>query len=811
MESFLLPLISFGVLVVVFVAGLIVLGAIRTRGQVQRALNMSLFLIKVPRDADETGDGTSKKNTRELINVAEQMLSGFSNIHSKGWNKFIYGEPYLSLEIAVHHVGEETHFYISVPRASEDVVEKQLYAYFPKAEISQIKDYNIFNPEGSVAGSFLRYVTNPILPIKTYEKMESDPLSGILTSMSKLQAEGEGAAMQMLIRPSHAKKQKALAAKVAREMQAGQQFHDALQRAKHPPKPPKPDLNKPYQPEKPRTVAPSDDEIIKAISAKAGKQIYDVNIRILASAPSEIRSMEILNDLEGSFAQYGAPDLNSLKPNRLKGSPLNKLIFNYSFRLFDNKQRIVMSTDEIASLYHFPLSSTASPNVNFLKAKPAEAPANLPQEGIIIGKSVFRGQEKLVRMTDEDRRRHTYVIGQTGTGKTTIMKAMVRQDIEAGKGVCVIDPHGDFAEFALSVVPRERADDVVFFNPGDIERPLGLNMLEIDPSKPEQKTFIANEMLAIVKSVYKDLPEAFGPMFEQYFKNAVLLLLDDYENEIPTLAEIPKILADENYRKDKLSRETNALVKNFWELEAEKAGGEAALANMVPYITSKLNPFLANDYVRPIVSQQKSAFNFRELMDNKKILIVNLSKGQIGDINASLLGMVIIGKLLMAALSRTDINEESRQDFFLYVDEFQNFTTDSISVILSEARKYRLPLIIAHQFIKQLKESIRDAVFGNVGSMAVFRISADDAEFMKNKFLPIFTPQDLMNIDNLNAYVNLLINGQTSKPFNIKVETEKVFGAGSKEMTEAVKQLSRLKYGRPREEVEKELMSRYHN
>jgi len=807
--SIILLIIFFAVLIVIFVAGLIVVGGMRSKGQVERALNMILFLVKVPRDADDSADSAPKKTSKELINVAEQMLSGFSNLHAKGWNKFIYGEPYLALEIAVHHIGEETHFYVSAPRANEDVIEKQLYAYFPKAEITRIKDYNIFNPAGIAAGSFLKYTSNFILPIKTYEKLESDPLSAILTSMSKLQAEGEGAAMQLLIRPSHAQKQKTLAAKVAREMQSGYQYKEAFQRANHPPKPPKPDPNKPFQPEKPKTVAPSDDEIIKAISAKAGKQIYDVNIRLLASAPSELRATEILNDFEGSFAQYGAPDLNSLKPCRVTAGALNKLIYNYSFRLFDKRQTLVMSTDEIASLYHFPLSTTATPGVNFLKAKPAEPPANLLQEGIIIGKSVFRGQEKLIRMAEEDRRRHTYIIGQTGTGKTTIMKAMARQDIESGKGVCVIDPHGDFAEFALSVVPRERAEDVVFFNPGDIERPLGLNMLEIDPSKPEQKTFVANEMLAIVKSIYKDLPEAFGPMFEQYFKNAVLLLLDDYENEIPTLAEIPKVLADENYRKDKLSRETNALVKNFWELEAEKAGGEAALANMVPYITSKLNPFLANDYVRPIVSQRRSAINFRELMDNRKILIVSLPKGQIGDINANLLGMIIIGKLLMAALSRGDMDEKSRQDFFLYVDEFQNFTTDSISVILSEARKYRLPLIIAHQFIKQLKENIRDAVFGNVGSMAVFRISADDAEFMKNKFLPVFTQQDLMNIDNLNAYVNLLINGQTAKPFNIKVETDKVFGAGSKEMAGAIKELSRLKFGRPREEVEQELMARY--
>jgi hypothetical protein len=625
--------------------------------------------------------------------------------------------------------------------------------------------------------------------------------------MSKLQDEGEGAALQLLIRPSHAEKQKSLATKVAREMQSGYQFKEALSRAQHPPKPQTAETQKGQETQKPKVVTPADEEIIKAIAAKAGKQNFDVNIRLIASAPSLARAEQILSDFQGSFVQFSSPDMNSFRSVKVTGGALNKLIYNFSFRLFDNSQALTMSTEEIVSLYHFPITTTAAPRVAFLKTKLAEPPPNLPREGIVIGKNIFRGQEIPIRMADGDRRRHLYIIGQTGTGKTSLMKEMVRQDIENGKGVCVIDPHGEFAEHTLSVVPPVRAEDVIYFNPADVERPLGLNMLEIDPNHPEQKTFVANELLAIVKSLYKDLPEAFGPMFEQYFKNAVLLLLDDYANEIPTLAEIPKVLSDRDYRHEKLSRETNPLVKNFWEFEAEKAGGEAALENMVPYITSKLNPFLANDYVRPIVGQKKSAFNFREVINNNKILIVNLSKGRIGDINANLLGMIIVGKLLMAALSRVDIADENqRKDFYLYMDEFQNFTTESIATILSEARKYRLNLIIAHQFIKQLKEEIRNAVFGNVGSMIVFRIGADDAEFMKNQFEPIFSPQDLMNIDNFNAFVKLLINNQTARPFNLRTIKEK---DGSPEVVRALKEMSRLKYGRPREEVEEEIRAGY--
>jgi len=400
--------------------------------------------------------------------------------------------------------------------------------------------------------------------------------------------------------------------------------------------------------------------------------------------------------------------MNGFKINKIKSKALDKLLFNFSFRVFDSDKSILLSSEEITSLYHFPMATTLAPKVKFLKSKPAEPPANLPQSGIGLGINIFRGKETLVRMADKDRSRHLYVIGQTGTGKSVFMESLIHQDMAKGKGVCVIDPHGEFAEFVLSVVPKERIDDVIYFDPGDTARPMGLNMLEIDPSHPEQKSMVIDELFGIFDKLY-DLKQTGGPMFEKYFKNAAYLLLDDYTNEIPVLADISRVLVDDEYRADKLKRETNPLIKQFWQLEAEKAGGDQSLANMAPYISSKITSFVYNEFLRPIINQQISAFNFRRAMDEGKILIVNLSKGKIGDLNANLLGMIIIGKLLMAALSRVDISDESsRRDFYLYIDEFQNFTTDSIGIILSEARKYHLNLIIAHQFIKQLKENIRE-------------------------------------------------------------------------------------------------------
>lgn len=802
------------VLILIIAALGVVFGQLKGKGQLTRALNLSLFLISLPREVRKEGE--QLKPEKEIIGIMEQLYSSLSNIHSKGRNKLLYGEPYIVLEMAVHHIGEEIHFYAAVPRGYEATFEKQIHGFYPTASVEKTNDYNIFDPEGTVAASYLTLQNDAILPFKTYKSLEADPLGEIATAMSKLEGEGEGALIQVVIRPAHNEPKKSFALKVVKDMQSGLPFKDAFSKAqkqsggiskelgKMLSSPKKEEGGKPEE-RQPQVVTPYEEELLKSIQNKASKINFDTNIRLIASAMNPQRAENILKELEGAFVQFVYPDANQFKMTRIKAKKLERFIFNASWRFFNEKQKTVLSTEELSSIYHFPLGTTLAPKIKFLKAKQAEPPPNLPKEGVTLGISNFRGTKADIKMSQEDRRRHLYIIGQTGTGKSSLMKEMVRQDIEAGNGTCVIDPHGEFAEHVLSIVPKERAEDVIYFNPGDIERPLGLNMLEIDPSHPEQKTAVINELLSIIDKLY-NLKETGGPMFEKYFKNSLLLLLDDYQNEIPTLADISRVLVNDKFRADKLSRETDPLVKEFWQLEAEKAGGEASLANMAPYISSKIDTFVSNEYLRPIINQARSAFNFREIIDNQKILIVNLSKGRIGDINANLLGMVIVGKLLMASLSRVDIPESERKDFYLYIDEFQNFTTESIAIILSEARKYRLDLVIAHQFIKQLKEEIRNAVFGNVGSMVAFRVGADDAEFLKNQFDPVFTQQDLMNIDNFNAYVKLLINNQTTRPFNVQTIKEK---EGLIESADAIKEMSRLKYGRPKQEIEQELMAKY--
>ncbi|HEY4491710.1 MAG TPA: type IV secretion system DNA-binding domain-containing protein, partial [Acidobacteriota bacterium] len=419
---------------------------------------------------------------------------------------------------------------------------------------------------------------------------------------------------------------------------------------------------------------------------------------------------------------------------------------------------MLLNTEELTSIFHFPTPYLETKKIKSLKSRTAPLPVNMPTEGFIIGLNTYRGEDRPARISAEDRRRHMYIVGQTGTGKSVSLQNMIQQDIENGEGVCLIDPHGETVDAVLAKVPKHRADDVVIFDPADLGRPVGLNMLEYDPAKPEQKTFIVNELISIFDKLY-DLKATGGPMFEQYTRNALLLIMSDPDSG-STLLEVPRVFSDPTFRKMKLAKVQDVVVKNFWEKEAEKAGGDASLANMTPYITSKFNPFIANEFVRPIIAQQKSTIHFREIMDNKKILLVTLAKGKIGEINSNLLGMIIIGKILMAALSRADVAEQERKDFYLYIDEFQNFATDSISVILSEARKYRLSLVMAHQFISQLKDTIKNAVFGNVGSSLIFRTGPDDAEILQKQLQPEFEANDIINLDNLNAYAKILVNGQ---------------------------------------------------
>ncbi len=753
-------------------------------------LQLELFLVRLPFVSKEG------KELKQEIELFEQLLNALSS----------FRKPFV-LEAAVPHVGEEIYFYAAAPRRLGETLTRQVHALWSGADVERVSDYTIFNPHGVYRGAFLKQKDTFLLPIRTYKDVEGDPFSSVVGALAKMQEIGEGAAVQIVARPAP----RSLRTKIMsslRRLRKGEELKKVLRSSfsfesvtdalsvKNPEK----------EKEKKMQARPFEEVAIKALEKKASTPLFRVNVRLLASAPTKEKAEVLLGSLLAGFSQFGAPDRNELKVVDVKDS--KGLAHAFSFREFRADQEMILNSEEIVSMFHFTTPFSEIPRVKSLKAKTAPPPSELPREGVLLGESVYRGEGREVRIHDEDRRRHLYIVGQTGTGKSNLITTMAAQDIRQGKGVAVIDPHGDLAHAVLGQVPESRAGDVIVFDPSDLLRPLGLNMIEYDFSRPEQKTFIVNEMVSIFDKLY-DLKVTGGPMFEQYMRNALLLLMEDASppagGEPATLMEVARVFTDAEYRKRKLARIKNPTVQDFWKKEAEKAGGEAALANITPYITSKFNTFTANDYMRVIIGQEKSSINFRQVMDEGKVLIVNLSKGRIGDVNANLLGMIFVGKLLMAALSRVDVPEAERRDFNLYIDEFQNFTTDSISTILSEARKYHLNLVVAHQFIAQLSDAVRNAVFGNVGSIVSFRIGVQDTELLVKEFQPVFDEHDLSNIDNFNAYVRLLVGGQTTKPFNIRTIPS---ASGDAEFAARFREMSRTRYGRAREEVEEGIYRR---
>ncbi|EKE15850.1 MAG: hypothetical protein ACD_11C00103G0052 [uncultured bacterium] len=802
----LIPLMMF-FSVIAFATGifLVLRSFFNFRAQINRSINMDLEIIRVAKIFKNNQEQERAESWKEEIGAMEQLLGTLSNIKERRsiLGKIIYGEPHVTLEIANPSTSEEIFFYMAVPKKFRSSIEKQVHSYFPNASIEKVPDYTIFSPGSFTAAAEIKLKNTQAIPLLTYEGMDVDPLNEITNAMSKLNTAEEGAVIQIVLRPTGTSWRNE-GRSIAHKMQQGKRLKDAnpslamdlgketLQILK----------NKPVGMENIEDhiqLTPEEQELVKEIERKASKIGFKTNIRILASASTQQRADEILSHLENAFSQFENADANHLV---VKKRTKNKQIsFDYIFRNFSEEASFILGTEEISSIFHFPISTTETPKIKWLKSGAASPPLNIPSQGLLMGFNDYRGEKTDIRLSDEDRRRHLYVIGQTGTGKSAFLKFLAKQDVKNGKGICIIDPHGDFAEDVLAAVPKERADDVVYFDPSDTERPFGLNMLEYD--RPEEKTFVINEMMNIFDKLY-DLRQTGGPMFEQYVRNAMLLIMEDPESG-STLMEISKVLADEDFRKMKLEKCANPVVRDFWIKEAEKAGGEAALANMVPYITSKLTTFISNDMMRPIIAQQKSTINFRKIMDEGKIFIVNLSKGKLGEINSHLLGLVIVGKLLMAALSRVDMGEDKRKDFYLYIDEFQNVTTDSISQILSEARKYHLDLVIAHQFIGQLSEEISKAVFGNVGSLCSFRVGPEDAEFLDKQFEPIFTANDLVNVDNYNCFSKILLNGELSKPFNMKTYPP---SSGDQKVANYLKELSRLKYGRDAKIVNREIIER---
>lgn len=813
-----------------------------------RALDYVLLEVAVPEQPAGKPGGSLKEVCSQMEQFVQSVLPFVplpDVIFFKDYRKrLVIHREHFTMELAVSHGQEEAVFYIAMPRNKRDIFEKQIFSVFPRARIVEKKDdYNPFNQFGATEIMYGVYQRAAPLPIKTADDFTYDPLNITLASLSKITKEGEGAAVQISVAPAgdyHMKRIKSVLSDInkGKESAGGvfekHQYEEKISLFRR--------FFSAFFKEVRESLASGDkkkDEgkdvdsmAVSAVQKKLKNVIVGVNLRIVASARTKERAKAILHDLEATFGQYDDSQGNRFRFKSVKGKAKRELIRSFIFRTFDRyddgkffprqlmrelllkvptiqlekRPLMPMNLSELSTVFHLALAGgTSSREAKTAGAKMLPAPTGLPEKGIHIGNNVYSNATTAIRFGVEDRLRHMYVIGQTGTGKTTFLKNMIIQDIENGEGVCFIDPHGVDVMEILSRVPKNRYDDLIYFDPAYTERPMGLNMLEYDPRYPEQKTFVVDEMFKIFQKLYGQVPEAFGPIFEQYFRNATLLVLEDPETG-STLMDISRVLADEDFRRLKLSRCRNAVVRHFWEDIAENVRGEGDLRNVVPYITSKFDIFIANEIMRPIVGQQRSAFNFKDIMDNKKIFLVNLSKGRLGDLNANLIGLVLVGKIMMTALSRTEYLHTNPPTFYLYVDEFQNITTNTVATILSEARKFRLSITMAHQFIQQLIPEIKNAVFGNVGTLAIFRIGPDDGEYMAKQFEPTLSSTDFLKIDNYHAYLKLLAGGKPIPPFTIQTVN---FSPGDYQNAEALKQMSYQRYGRARDAVEEEIRQKY--
>lgn len=764
-------------------------------------LHSTLFEVTLPEIRTKEG---KEHQLPELFGIMEQFYAGMQGV---GYEK---KNQHYVLEVASPEGSAHIIFYVAVPNQYIDLFQKQILSLYPDVVLTEQKhDYNIFVEGGSSHVALAKLSKHPIYTIRDKETFESDPFAVLINAFSKIEKNGGGAALQVVVKAAPRKyisQYEGIIKRVrdgvktkeaiARSTFSGEMFVSMKEIVSSTTK-------------KKDDVLPANDvdqEVLEVFTKKIRTPIVETNIRIAVSAKTDERALQILSEIEATFNQFEHTQGNRLQFTHLNGKQLQSEIKAFSFREFSAKNVMPLALSELSTILHFPADGiSSSPEFKQSQAKTAPAPSDMPDEGTLLGINTHRGSEKEIYISEEDRLRHFYIIGQTGTGKTTLMKNMIVQDIERGDGVCMIDPHGTDIEDVLGAVPPEREKDVIYFDPSRMDRVVGFNMLEYDINKPEQKTFVVNELFSIFQKLYGGNPESMGPMFEQYFRNATLLVMEDPASG-STLMDISRVMVDAKYRRMKLEKAKNPVVVQFWREIATKAGGEASLENIVPYIVSKFDVFTANDYMRPIIGQQHSAFDFRKVMDEKKILLINLSKGRLGEINANLIGMIMVGKILMAALSRVDDPTKSFPNFYLHMDEFQNVSTSSISAIFSEARKYKLGLTVAHQFIAQLDDDIKDAVFGNVGSMAVFRTGPEDAQFLEHQFSPTFDSKDLMNVPNRNAYLRVLADGTPTKPFSLRtLAPNETDHARVQRMIE----MSYQKYGRPRNEVEAEIAARY--
>ncbi|HEY5549624.1 MAG TPA: ATP-binding protein [Candidatus Saccharimonadales bacterium] len=782
----------------------------REQKNYERGLKMVPLLIHLPPISDDTDvSGRDKRDVMdENISRAVTLYSILSSTALKGFKARFYGQRHIALEIIANK--GFVHFYAAVPVPLLSVVEQAIISAYPAAKLEEVAEHNIFSPVGRITGTMggeLVLKENYVYPIATYQDIKRDTMQALLNALSVLDKD-DGAGVQILLRPAHdawrktAKAEaerkrtgKSTGGKMEKALGGTAQIFTALAKP--------PETGETAKQEKPHEISSLDQSIVQSIEDKTRQPAYEVLIRVVASSNLTHRAQTILNNIVATFSLYDAPGKNGFK--FVPAKDIDSFVTAYILRFFPQENsRNVLNATELATLFHFPdQQNIPTSQLERQPSKQVDGPRNVPEEGLLLGYNLFRGAKKAIRLTVEDRARHIYIVGQTGTGKSVFMENLALQDMLEGRGFCFVDPHGDAAERLLSMVPKERTEDVIYFSPADMDYPLGLNLFEFQT--PDQRDFLIQEAINMLYKLYDPgRTGIIGPRYEHIFRNAALTVMAGPEGG--TFVDIPKLFRDPAYVEQKLQHVTDQNVLDFWRKEIPQSQRSNEYGEVTSWFVSKFGAFLSNEMMRNIIGQTKSAFNLRDIMDGGKILLVNLSRGRTGDLNSKLLGMIFVMKFEVAAMSRADVPEDYRRDFSLYVDEFQNFATDSFADILSQARKYHLNLIVANQFSTQLKEEIRDSVFGNVGTVVSFRVGTEDAEFLAKQLAPVFGIEDLQFLPNYNTAVRMMIGGVPVQPFSMA--TLPPLGNPNQQLSDALRQLSAAKYGRPKATVESEIFKR---
>lgn len=738
----------------------------RYRGREERSVDSVYLQVSVPRLNEVKTD------------AMEQLFAALYSIKKGGWKQKFAVQPAISFEIVARD--EDIKFFVWTPTAYKDLVEKQIHGAYPDAEVKEVQEVNIFSSEGKVAYKSFQLSKADYYPLKTFKDLPTDILSAVTSSLARMDS-GEGAVIQILISPAESDWQK-----------AGGKFIS--------------DTKKQESSSESAKYSVS-GKALEAIENKISKPGFETSIRIVVVGNTKEKAKTHLDNISSSIGQV-AGEFNSLGGRKIynKGGFMQDFLYRYQpmFNVMKNHVS-VLNTEELATLFHFPNRQITTPHIHWLHSKTAPAPAEIPEEGLYLGKSVYRGVERKIAMGDDDRRRHMFIIGATGTGKTELLKSMIMQDINAGKGICFMDPHGDAVEDILKMIPPERAEDVIYFRPSDTERPMGLNLMEAKTE--DEKHFVASSIINMMYKLFDPYKTGIvGPRFEHAVRNAMLTIMSEPGT---TFVELMRVLTDARYVQELLPKVADPIIRRYWTDQIAQTS-DFHKSEVLDYITSKFGRFVTNKMIRNIIGQSNSSFSFRDVMDNGKILLINLAKGELGEENSNFLGLILVPRILMAAMSRSDTPEDQRRDFYLYVDEFQNFATPDFAVILSEARKYKLNLVVANQFIGQMEEEVKNAVFGNVGTKISFRVGVTDANYLQHEFSPTFGEDDLLNVERFHAYVKTIVRNQPQPPFSLDttLDMKKVNETKNQRTAEIIIEMSRLKHGRDVRLVDAEITRR---